>query len=636
MGGVRKGAAALAFALLIPALGALPPAPAMAQSAATKATTAPDPRDTETAALTTGLPEPVWGAERPRSSSVTLPQPLSAEDEDRYREIFALQENGDWGRADKLIRDLDNRILMGHVLFQRLMHPTAYRSKYKELKAWMDQYADHPEADRIYNLALKRRPANWKYPDKPRAAETNGLTREDAAAKKVAKGVQKPYRSRAERAQIRSEQRRIRYWVQRGRVTASLDHLNSKPIRKLFDQVSMADSLGVVARGYFRYDYDEKAVDVAAEALKLAPEAALNAAWWGGLAAFRQEDYGKAASFFVALSEMADASPHYHAAGAFWASRAYLLGGKPEKVNPMLQRAAEVQRSFYGLLALGALGLQPSFDWELVPLSQDELSLLRRIPAANRAMALIQIGEITRAEAELKRIMHALPVNLARVLLGVADEGGLADLAFRVGADLERRHGLRLDAALYPTPGFEPRNGFQIDRAFLYALIRQESRFRPDARSHAGASGLMQLMPSTAGFVAQKRFTGHRRNELLDPAYNMELGQKYVQMLLDDRIAGKNLLYTLTAYNGGPGNLQKWRAKITYNNDPLLFLEAIPSRETRIYVENVLANLWIYRHRLQQRAPSLHALLAGNWPVYIAQDDALKDSRIAGLTGAAD
>ncbi|MDP7456679.1 MAG: hypothetical protein QGF10_01910, partial [Alphaproteobacteria bacterium] len=99
--------------------------------------------------------------------AVPLPRLLSEEDESSYRRIFLHQESGDWKVADRLIAQLNDRILMGHVLYQRYMHPTKYRSKYEELRDWMALYADHPKAQKIYNLALKRRPENYKYPKKP-------------------------------------------------------------------------------------------------------------------------------------------------------------------------------------------------------------------------------------------------------------------------------------------------------------------------------------------------------------------------------------------------------------------------------------------------------------------------------------
>ena len=77
-----------------------------------------------------------------------------------------------------------------------------------------------------------------------------------------------------------------------------------------------------------------------------------------------------------------------------------------------------------------------------------------------------------------------------------------------------------------------------------------------------------------------------------------------------------------TAWNGGPGNLNKWRRNINHMNDPLFFIESIPSRETRIFIEKVLSNLWIYRLRLGQPTPSLDAIAAGQWPVYKSLDNA--------------
>ncbi|MCH8155091.1 MAG: hypothetical protein IH786_07480 [Proteobacteria bacterium] len=103
----------------------------------------------------------------PRLGSDDLPRVLSDRDAELYREIFALQEKGKWRAADQRIARLSDRRLIGHLLAQRYLHPTAYRSKYKELRDWMAHYADHPEAKRIYKLALKRRPKNYKRPKRP-------------------------------------------------------------------------------------------------------------------------------------------------------------------------------------------------------------------------------------------------------------------------------------------------------------------------------------------------------------------------------------------------------------------------------------------------------------------------------------
>ncbi len=92
---------------------------------------------------------------------------LSQADIERYQEIFAVQVDGAWTEADELIAQLENEILLGHVLVQRYLHPTHYRSKYKELAKWLDRYADHPDARRIYRLALKRKPSSAASPRRP-------------------------------------------------------------------------------------------------------------------------------------------------------------------------------------------------------------------------------------------------------------------------------------------------------------------------------------------------------------------------------------------------------------------------------------------------------------------------------------
>ncbi|MEK9647044.1 MAG: lytic transglycosylase domain-containing protein, partial [Alphaproteobacteria bacterium] len=150
------------------------------------------------------------------------------------------------------------------------------------------------------------------------------------------------------------------------------------------------------------------------------------------------------------------------------------------------------------------------------------------------------------------------------------------------------------------------------------------SAFNARAKSSAGARGLMQLMPATAGFIAQKRFSGRSRHQLYDPALNMSLGQKYILHLMEnDHIKG-DLLLVAAAYNGGPGNLKKWQRRAERNDyaDALMFIESIPARETRIFIERVLSNLWMYRERLGEPSPSLDALAAGERPFYIAVDGA--------------
>jgi len=128
-------------------------------------------------ALWAGLatcPGPAQGATEERSAATHAPRaaaapagPLARADVARYRDIFRLQAQGDLAAADRLIARLGNPLLLGHVLWQRYMHPTAHRSSYAELAAWLGLYADHPGADRIYRLALRRQPAGAAPPAPP-------------------------------------------------------------------------------------------------------------------------------------------------------------------------------------------------------------------------------------------------------------------------------------------------------------------------------------------------------------------------------------------------------------------------------------------------------------------------------------
>jgi soluble lytic murein transglycosylase-like protein len=222
---------------------------------------------------------------------------------------------------------------------------------------------------------------------------------------------------------------------------------------------------------------------------------------------------------------------------------------------------------------------------------------------------------------------------LAHSLLALADVAQLPALAFNLGDTLLRYNGIRHQAALFPLPSWQPEQGYTVDRALIFALMRQESQFKSNAKSPAGARGLMQLMPATAGFMAGKRFRGAARDKLLEPQYNIELGQRYVRHLMATPKIGTNLFLVTAAYNGGPGNLNKWQKRTDYRDDPLLFIESLPARETRNFVERVLTNVWLYRYRLGQATPSLVSILEGQWPQYTALDEPVASTSKVATSG---
>ncbi len=546
---------------------------------------------------------------------------LSDGDARLYREIFRLQEGGEWKAADKRIKQLSDRLLMGHVLYQRYMHPRAYRSRYEELKDWMRDYADHPEAARIYKLAVKRRPANWKWPRKPSVPSVR-ISWTKPAPQQAEPANAAPRRSvrRRNSRDLRYAERRIARWLRMGAPTRALEYLETKSVSRHFDSISYDAALSKIARAYYHADKNLKALELGLSAADRSGEWVPDAHWWAGLVAWRLRQYDVAAEQFAALANSRTGSDWLVSAGAYWAARAYLVDRQPDKVVSMLQLAAEHPMTFYGVLGQEALALEHAIDWQVPGASPDAARQILNIPAARRGLALMQIGKERQGLSELKRVFSRMPPDMLQTLMAFVDNEQIAALSYQVGHAIKNRDGHRHNAALFPLPGWEPNGGFQVDRALIFALMRQESNFKTEAKSHAGARGLMQLMPGTAGFISGKRYRGWRRDKLYDPELNVTLGQKYIRHLLNTPGIDQNLFMAVAAYNGGPGNLRKWMRGVDFRNDPLLFIESIPNRETRGYVEKVLTNYWIYRDRLGQPRPSLRDVVAGDWPVYTAHD----------------
>ena len=140
------------------------------------------------------------------------------------------------------------------------------------------------------------------------------------------------------------------------------------------------------------------------------------------------------------------------------------------------------------------------------------------------------------------------------------------------------------------------------------------------ANKSSGAVGLMQLLPSTAMNMARTLGAKIDKDRLDEPAVNIRLGQKYLQQLLQDESVSNNLFKLAVAYNAGPGKLSRWDRTVNYEDDPLLFIESIPVAETRLFVERVLTNYWIYRLKYNQNTDSLEMVASGEWPLYAAED----------------
>lgn len=391
----------------------------------------------ETAALAPSLTSP---AARPVASPVDLPAILSPADIAAYQRLDAAQRAGDWALADRLIGELHNPVLLGHVLADRYLE-RGDKPAYGALVSWLKSYGDHPEAGRIHALALKLKPAHAPAPPAPAAAAM-------LAGSGVDDGNVRDLTARA--------------------------HPAATPKAK----TGKTGSGAVAAPG---------------------PQGA----WLAGLQAWRQGQHGQAIKYFEQVATASSSSNASAAAAAYWAARGYLVTRQPQNYTSWMTRAAESPYSFYGMLARRALGQDINIDWELPALTPAALARLKSHPGAARAIALIQLGDRARAEDELRRLFAQLPGDLQPYALTTAEHGGMPGLAMRMAGRLLQTSGVRYDAGLYPVPPWSPPGGFKLDRALLFAIARTESGLNPAARNPSGAAGLMQLMPGTARVMSK-------------------------------------------------------------------------------------------------------------------------------------
>jgi len=562
----------------------------------------------------------LMGVAAPTAAQTDLPAALSADDIARYERIFEYQADHDWAKADREIAKLTDKLLLGHVLQQRYLHPTAYTSSYPELLAWMKQYRDHPGSEDVYGLAMRKKPRKDKAPPPPLGVEMGDYDGDPGLVATTRRRPQPRERDPAHAREISQAAGQFAALLKRERLPDAEALLNKPDVRSKVSASEYDEWRKRLAWMYLLDGKDDRALALAAPAAQRSRARVPDADWIAGLSAWRLGRYDNAAHHFENLAFSKTATGWDRSAGAWWGARVMLRLRQPSEAIRLLEVGANEERTFYGQLSLAQLGTDQPFAWSPPPLSADEMRRLKDIPAIRRALALSEVGEAVLADREVTRLFSQASDDLASALLGLVSRMQAPASTMRIAIAWYNVKGESHDSALYPLPPWEPDGGFAVDRALVFAFMRQESAFNARATSTAGAAGLMQLMPRTAGAVAGDSSLRHKnsRHKLFAPEYNIELGQRYLQHLLEMPMIRGNLFHLAAAYNGGPGNLQKWiRANPDVAaNDPFLFIETIPLSETRIFVQRVLTNYWIYRSRIGQSDTSLSAAMTGEWPVY--------------------
>ncbi len=535
-----------------------------------------------------------------------LPRPMGAADAIRMRRAFEAQARGDLPAATRETERLDDRRLMGHLLADRLRRgdPSLH-----ELQAWLSDFADHPDAPALHEALVRQMPRGAAAPPPP--------SQPDAAAELLPEERAPNGPPLTRDAGL---ERIVMARLAEGNLPAALALIQA---RRGLTPAYLGQLKAEMSRALFRLGRDGDALAVAQEGLRFAPQNA-QAAYQAGLAAWGMQNYETAFAAFERAARNQSAPATLRAAAAYWTARSAVRARRPAQYVPWMLQAAQEPRTFHGMIARRSLGLPPGLVWERDTANESRALGLAETAGGWRALALLQIGQTQRAEAELRLLQRRTPNNrqVVQGILAVAQIANMPGLTSQIATAAQIEDGRARDSERFPLPTLLPNGGFRMDPSLLYALALQESRFDPSAVSRAGARGLLQLMPATASYVANDpSLRAENADRLHDPGFGLELGQRYVHYLARHDAVRGDLIRLLAAYNAGPGNLSRWLPVAQNRTDPLLFIESIPILETRLFVTRVLTFSWIYANRLGLPTPSLDQIAGGGFPSFVNIED---------------
>ncbi len=291
---------------------------------------------------------------------------------------------------------------------------------------------------------------------------------------------------------------------------------------------------------------------------------------------------------------------------AYWLGRAYEAQRKHDAAQTQFRAVAD-QFGFYGQLATEETGRLITLPARAQPATETEVAAARARPGFARAIAFYRLDLRREGNLEWNFTLRGMTDRELLAAAEWASRNQLLDRAVNTADRTRNEHDFAFRFLMPFKAQMEAKTaavGLDID--WVYGLIRQESRFVQVARSSVGASGLMQLMPSTASYVAKRiGLDGYRPDGVVDLDTNLTLGTSYLRMVLDDL---DNLPVLATAaYNAGPGRPRAWRATLTHPVEGAIFAETIPFPETRDYVKKVMSNATYYAALITGTPQSLKA-----------------------------
>ncbi|WP_020210400.1 transglycosylase SLT domain-containing protein [Gilvimarinus chinensis] len=376
----------------------------------------------------------------------------------------------------------------------------------------------------------------------------------------------------------------------------AIDLWHKYDAQQLFADQARIDTQRYIAVRLLRQGYTDDAEALLASTPALSTETVTE---WLIRDALRKQDWPRVQKWISQLPAEEQGSERW----SYWLARALLQSGENDEQAQQLYSQVAQTRSFYGFLAADILQQEYELVDKPVQIEAPISDQVAENPGIIRAKELFIIGENLNARREwyhTTRSMDEQEVIAAGKLAeswGWHRNGIQAMIQASYWDDLQTRFPIayreHVDVTAKETA---------ISPHLLYAIARQESAFTPDARSSAGALGLMQLLPSTAKQTAHRSGMSFSTYDLLKPETNIALGGRYLGQLLNE--FDGNRILAAAAYNAGPNRVKKWLNKDQATQLPFdIWIETIPYRETRGYVQNVLAYSVIYGYRLGEKLP---------------------------------
>jgi soluble lytic murein transglycosylase-like protein len=540
---------------------------------------------------------------------------LDAKEKAVFSAIYDAIRNQKWDEAARLIDEAPQGPMAAMARAELYLAPDSPKVEVAQLHDLLQSAPYLPQAEQLATMARKR--GAEILPERPgirRFSWLGGAPKRDLPASAAGDA-------------IRSE---LQQFIKNDQPLGAEQYLETK-VEELSPE-ALTELQYRVAWSYYIENDDQSAKRVALLARTAGGEWGTQAAWVHGLASWRLGEYAEAYEAFDVVSRLA-VNDDLKAAGLFWGARAAMAAKYPQFFQPKMQKAAQLPETFYGLLASETLGMEP-IARRSAKVAKLDWASLKDQQNAILAVGLAEIGQTKLAGEALR---HQARIGDARQHTNLAQLAGSLNLAstqFWLGHYGPARNQSNA-MARYPMPNWEPLGGWRVTPALVYAHTLQESNFRTDVISPAGARGLMQVRPGTAQDMARARGATFTASQLDRPSINLEYGQSYLEKLRDLPATGGLLPKVIAAYNAGPVPLARWNSEIRDNGDPLLFIESIPYWETRGYVAIILRNYWIYEMRSNKASGSLKGLAQYMWPKFPDANGTVTARRVTGGSIAA-